>query len=49
MTMTLEYHQAVTKILARIAAESDGDIQRAAAVLADKIQDGRRINVLGSG
>ena len=49
MTMTNEYHQAVTKILARIAAESDGEIQRAAAVLADKIQEGRRINVLGSG
>ncbi len=49
MTMTNEYYQAVQKILARIVAESDADIQRAASVLADKIQEGRKINVLGSG
>lgn len=49
MTMTNNYYQAVQNILARIVDESDPDIQRAAAVLADKIQEGRMINVLGSG
>ncbi|NLG85582.1 MAG: sugar isomerase domain-containing protein, partial [Firmicutes bacterium] len=49
MTMTNEYYQAIMKILTRIVTESDSDIQRAASLLADKIQEGRLIHVLGSG